>query len=405
MKNPFSFFSAAILCSALVAGVVWASDHRDAPATQMDPMSDIGDSFLFRGAQTGGLTMAYTLNPLSGSGAPGTQASDEIRLDPERVYMFKLDTDGDLLADIAYKIRVRDIDGEKQKQRVEMLRAEGREAQSHEWIGKPVGKGFTTALNAPLEVTQGENGELLFIGPRRDPFFFNFTSVQAPAAQAIKQALAGGDHLPAAPTSLGAFGITDMTLIVLEVPELAEQALGYWAVVADSLGHSVDRMGRAGVQGIFFVDPPVGYNKWHYLPVENNGRHYDTVGEFNDAYNAASPDQGLEDFGAQFRFSFKRLEVLEDTIEEHVTFYAPDMLRWDPTLKPGYPNGRSFAEDAIYWTIKDVNPFMWEDPDSFLPRTSDQNLNPEKFPYAAPSINQAWKPGVPVRPVAPIYME
>ncbi len=401
MKKPLSL----VAVTALAGQMAYASDHRDAPATQMDPMSDIGDSFMFEGAQTGGLTMAYTLNPLSGSGAPGTQASDEIRLDPERIYMFKLDTDDDALADIAYKIRVFDLEDDSQKQRLEMLRAEGRDAQSHEWVGEMVGEGFTTALNAPLEVTHGDNGELLFVGPRRDPFFFNFTSVQAPAAQAIKQALAGGDHLPSAPTSLGAFGVTDMTLIVLEIPELADQTLNYWAVVADSLGHSVDRMGRAGVQGIFFVDPPVGYNKWHYLPVESNGHHYDTVGAFNDAYNAAGPDQGLEDFGAQFRFSFERLEVLTDDIEEHVTFYAPDMLRWDPSLDPGYPNGRSFAEDAIYWTIKDVNPFMYEDTDSFLPRTSDQDLNPDHFPYAAPSINQAWKPGLPVEPVAPIYMD
>ncbi|KQB97098.1 hypothetical protein AL073_08520 [Loktanella sp. 1ANDIMAR09] len=395
-------FATAFFCAAFPASDVSASDHRDAPTTQLYPMSDIGDNFLFRGAQTGGLTMAYTLNPLSGSGAPGTLGSDDIKLDPDLIYMFRLDLDGDARADIAYKVRVRDIEGERQRQTVELRIAEGEEARSNRWNGREIARGHTTALNRALEVTEGENGELLFIGPRRDPFFFDFTTVQAPAALAIKQALAGGDNLPAEPTSIGAFGISDMTLIVLEIPGLADQAVNYWAVVADRDGLSVDRMGRAGVQGIFFVDPPVGYNPARYLPVDPT---YPTVGDFNNAYNAANPDEGLARFGDQFAFSFSRLEVEENKLEETVAYYAPDMLTWDPALPAAYPNGRSFAEDAIYWTIKDINPFFYAAPDSFLPRSSDQALNMDKFPYAAPSFNQAWKPGIPVRPVAPIYMD
>ena len=395
-------FATTLFCATFQASDGSASDHRDAPLTQLYPMSDIGDSFLFRGAQTGGLTMAYTLNPLSGSGAPGTLGSDEIKLDPDLIYMFRVDTDDDARADIAYKVRVRDIEGDRQKQTVELRMAEGEDARSNRWNGREIARGYTTALNRALEVTEGDNGELLFIGPRRDPFFFDFTTVQAPAALAIKQALAGGDNLPAEPTSLGAFGISDMTLIVLEIPGLADQAVNYWAVVADSNGNSVDRMGRAGVQGIFFVDPPVGYNAARYLPVN---KKYPTVGDFNNAYNAANPDEGLSRFGDQFAFSFDRLEIEADKLQDTVAFYASDMLEWDPSQPADYPNGRSFAEDAIYWTIKDINPFFYAADDSFLPRSSDQALNMDKFPYAAPSFNQAWQPGVPARPVAPTYMD
>lgn len=402
MSTRNTLFSVAAICGGICATAAIASDHRDAPYTQLNPMSDIGDSFLFRGAQTGGLTMSFTLNPLSGSGAPGTLGSDEIKLDPKLIYMFKLDTDDDAIADIVYKVRVHDIEGEAQRQRLELQRATGDDARSNRWDGEDVGEGFTTALNHALEITTGTNGELLFVGPRRDPFFFDFTTVQAPAALAIKQALAGGDHLPAAPTSIGAFGVSDMTLITLEVPELADQKLNYWVVVADEDGHAVDRMGRAGVQGIFFVDPPVGYNPNRYLPVD---RSYETVGAFNDAYNATSPAEGIAKFGDQFKFSFERLEVEEAQLDDIVDFYSRDMILWNPSEPAGYPNGRSFAEDAIYWTIADVNPFFYADPTSFLPRSSDQDLNLDKFPYAAPSFNQAWKPGVPVRPVAPIYMD
>jgi hypothetical protein len=397
-----SLLPLALTCMGLTGTSLFASDHRDAPYTQLNPMADIGDNFLFRGAQTGGLTMAYTLNPLSGSGAPGTLGSDEIKLDPALIYMFKLDMDSDAIADIVYKVRVYDLDGGGQRQGVTLRRALGEEARTNTWNGLEIGTGFTTALNHDLEVTTGMNGELLFIGPRRDPFYFNFTSVQAPAALAIKQALAGGDNLPAAPTSLGAFGVSDMTLITLEVPELADRPLDYWVVVADENGNALDRMGRAGVQGIFFVDPPVGYNATRYLPVDPD---YKTVGAFNDAYNAAGPEVGLSEFGDQFRVSFERLEVEAAELDATVDFYARDMINWDPSKPAGYPNGRSFEEDAIYWTIVNVNPFFYADPDSFLPRSSDQALNLGQFPYAAPSFNQAWKAGVPVRPVAPVYMD
>lgn len=402
MSLRYTIFTLMLLTGAVIGNLALASDHRDADYTMLHPMSDIGDSFLFKGAQTGGLVMSYTLNPLSGSGSPGTLGSDEIKLDPKLIYMFKLDTDNDAIADIVYKVKVADIDGEAQRQSVIMRRATGKDAHSNRFDGEEVGRGFTTALNTALEVTKGDNGELLFVGPRRDPFFFDFSTVQAPAALAIEQALAGGDNLPAAPTSLGAFGISDMTLITLEVPELADQALNYWVMVSEDDGHVVDRMGRAGVQGIFFVAPPVGYNPARYLPVD---KQYKTIGIFNDAYNASNPDEGLSKFGDQFKFSFERLEVKADELKDKVDFYAPDMLRWDPSQPAGYPNGRSYAEDAIYWTIKDVNPFAYEAPDAFLPRSSDQDLNLSKFPYAAPSFNQAWKPGIPVRPVAPIYMD
>ena len=388
--------------SLTCAGAAHASDHRDAPLTQANPMSDIGDVFLFKGEQEGGLVMAMTLNPLSGSGAPGTLGSGDIRLDPDLIYQFKIDTNDDAIADLAYKIRVRDIDGGGQRQTLEMRLASGADAISNEWRGVDQGFGHTTALNTALEVVNGKSGELLFVGPRRDPFFFDFSTVVAPAALAIKQALSGGDGLPALPTSIGAFGESDMTLIVLEVPSLVDQTLNFWTVVAKANGDAVDRMGRAGIQGIFFVDPPLGYNAEYYLPVNPD---YATVGDYNNAYNASRPVDDPANFGDQFTFSFERLEVSQDDIADKVAFYTPDMLRWDPSAPAGYPNGRSFAEDAIYWTIKDVNPFFFADPTSFLPRMSDQDLNLQHFPYVPPSINQAYGAGLPVTPVAPIYMD
>jgi hypothetical protein len=401
----FNLFSIRkiVLSSAFAAlsGAALASDHRDSPYTQQHPRADIGDVFLFHGTQTGGLAMAMTLNPLSGSGAPGTQPSDKITLSPDLVYIFNFDTDNDAKADIAYKIKAgKATDG--QQQPVELRRAIGAEARDAKWTGIMHGEGKTNALNHELQIVQGKMEELLFVGPRRDPFFFDFLTVDAPVALAITQALAGGDHLPAAGSSELAFGRTDMTLIVLEVPDMGKERLNFWVTVADGAGKTVDRMGRAGIQGIYLVDAPSGYNPEYYTP--RNAAKYPTVGDLNNAYNASAPHEDRPNYLEQFTYRFQQLEVSQAKVAEKVDFYLPDMIHWDPKAKPGYPNGRNLREDAIFWTLKDLNPFMQPGPDADLPSIGTQRMS-DRFPYVAPSINQKFKPGSQLEPVHPIFME
>ncbi|MEE4117971.1 MAG: DUF4331 family protein [Paracoccaceae bacterium] len=393
---------AAAFAAALATGLAFpiaASDHKDAPYTNAHPAADIGDIFVFQGPETGGLAMVFTVNPLSGSGMEGTNPPDEIALDPQYIYQFKLDTTGDDRADLAYKIRVEA--GEGQSQPVTIRMATGADAEGNDWVGDEVGTGMTTALNAPMQVVRGKAGELLFVGPRRDPFFFDFMGVEAPAALAIRQALAGGDNLPAAPTSLGAFGRTDMTLIVLEVPSLGRDPVGFWVVVADSDGNAVDRMGRTAVQGIYFVNPATGYNPEAYLPVDR--AKYPDVGALNDAYNSTAPVDDRANYGAELRKSFERLEVRDEEMDEMIDFFLPDILRFDPA-QPMYPNQRNLREDAVYWTIEKVNPFMYPDEKDRVRKESTQRLSP-RFPYVAPSIAQEYKPGAAIEPVHPIYLE
>ena len=393
---------AAIIAALVLPGATFASDHKDSPYTRDNPAADIGDIFIFQGPRTGGLTMVFTVNPLSGSGAPGTSPSDKIKLDPSLVYQFKLDTDGDDRADLAYKIRATDIAGEAQKQSIELRRASGEEARSNGFRGDVITSGFTTGLNAPLEVATGPAGELLFVGVRRDPFFFDFESVQTPAELAIRQALAGGDHLPAEASSILAFGKTDMTVFVLEVPLSPDlRQAGYWVVVADDSGTAVDRMGKTAVQGIFLVDPPTGYNETYYLPRDPK---FPTVGDLNNAYNSTRPEDDRANYGAQFAYRFKQLEVDPEKIQETVDFYLPDILHWDADAKPQYPNQRSLREDSVFWTIANVNPFYFAPDDAGLPHVSDQPLS-DRFPYVPASVFQAYVTPDSVVPVHPIYMD
>ncbi len=75
------------------------SDHTDSPTTDANPRLDIGELFVFSGER--GLVLAISVNPLT---AP--EATDALRLDQDGLYELKIDTDGDNLADIAYKLVV-----------------------------------------------------------------------------------------------------------------------------------------------------------------------------------------------------------------------------------------------------------------------------------------------------------
>lgn len=394
------------LCAPLLflslSTAAFASDHRDAPYTDKHPMADIGDIYLFPTPSGQGMTMVFTVNPLSGSGLSGTQNSSQIKLDPNLTYQFKFDTNDDNVADIAYKIKATDLAGERQKQGIELRLATGADAISNEWTGDTIGTGNSTALNQPLEVVEGKSGERLFVGPRRDPFFFDFRTMEAPAALAITQALAGGDRLPAKKFSQGAFGSTDMTVVVLDVPSLGTAKLGYWVVVGDKDGIAVDRMGRTATQGIFLVPNPSGWNPEYYIPLDS--QKYRDMGALNDAYNSTPPSKDRENYGDQFAYRFKQLEVSEGQIEATVEFILPDILHWDPDKPAKYPNGRNLREDAVFWTIAYVNPFYVKDPNTDLPKVSVQRLSDE-FPYVAPSVFQEYKPGSLLDPVHPIYVE
>jgi hypothetical protein len=69
------------------------SDHGDAP----DPRTDIADLYAFVAPGNGDRTV-LVLNINSGASAP------EARFDPAASYELKIDTDGDLEADVAFHV-------------------------------------------------------------------------------------------------------------------------------------------------------------------------------------------------------------------------------------------------------------------------------------------------------------
>ena len=340
------------------------SDHKDSPYVDSHPMIDIGDFFLWPG-ESGGPVFMISLNPLTD---PDPRISSEIHLDAKAVYEFKVDLDGDAVADISYKITV---EGNVPTQRVTMRKAHGADAVSNKPVGEVIATGESTAYGAAeATVIMGPNGEKLFVGPRQDPFFFDFRGLISCVADDLRFALSS-DGLPTDGSAQDTFGPTNMTIVALEVPDLKGKKIGAWGVTSNQDdGKALDRAARAAVTAIFLPEPPTGRNPDCY-----------PYGELKQPYNETLPVDDVKNYGEAFRYRLRQIQADESWAE----FFLPDILTYDPSQPQAYPNGRNLVEDAVFWTIVQLNPFCYipaaSDPP--FPRSNPQELL-RTFPYALP---------------------
>lgn len=360
MANPMRIFpgiTSAFLVSStffLSSASLSASDHLDSPFIDEHPQADIGDTWAF--PTENGAVLVISFNPLTDP----SQIS-QMKLDQDVLYEFKLDTDGDNVADLAYKISV---EGQGQEQKLTVRRAKDAEAISVKVGGEIVLQG-RTSVGSEVHINEAD-GFRLFVGARQDPFFFNFKGVQSPVSLELQYAL-GSDGLPSDGSWVNTFGPTNMTLLALEVKELKGKKYGVWATTALD-DKQVDRCGRASVTAIFLPRVATGRNPKSY-----------PFGGFKQAYNETRPVDDRDNYGKMFAYTLGQLQADKKRTE----FYLPDILQYDPSLPDAYPNGRNFYDDAVFWTMKDINPFQ-ETP-AGLPERNPQNLSKE-FPFAAPPI-------------------
>ena len=141
------------------------SDHLDSPYIDAYPQRDIGDLFVWPGEQTGGPVFLINLNPLT------PPVRDSMRgLDPAVLYEFKLDTDDDYVADLAYKIQV-DGDGSRPDapQTITLYKATAADADADAVAGERVAEGRSTGFGASTpEVIVGTGGGGLLPSPLRE---------------------------------------------------------------------------------------------------------------------------------------------------------------------------------------------------------------------------------------------
>ena len=229
---------------------------------------------------------------------------------PEALYEIKIDTDGDVVANIAYRVRFASSKGGAQT--ATLRRVEGAQAAGTGEGGQVIVEGAPVSMGREAQATQAGDYRF-FAGWRSDPFFFDagaFNNFQ----------FVGQDF----------FADKDICSIVLEVSNevLGLKEVGLWArtlISADGAGGS-------------------------WVQAERGARPSQTpflTGEQNEAYRAGEPADDARFIGV-FAHALEHTGGFTPEEARRVAgTLLPDILRYDPTRPAAFPhNGRALRDDA-----------------------------------------------------------
>ena len=174
-----------------------------------DARLDLTDLYAFpKPGDIGRSILIMNVHPCLGLNPAGSTTDEPFAT--EAVYELKIDTDGDAVADIAYRVRF--TSDNRGGQTATLRRVEGKQAAVTEDDWQTIIEGATVSTAREAHVTEG--GEYrFFAGWRSDPFFFDTLG----ALNNLQ--FTGADY----------FTDKDVCSIVLEVPNSAPPALRRWA--------------------------------------------------------------------------------------------------------------------------------------------------------------------------------
>ena len=274
------------------------SDHFDTD----DSRTDITDLYLFPSPASGDRSvLILDINP--------DASAIEVSFDPSASYELKLDTDGDLEADVAFHVLfATTADG---KATANVYRATDTAARATGSVGEPIFVGAGVSMDGTAEFAASDDYRF-FAGLRSDPHFKDVKGFQNGFQ------FTGDD--PVAKRNV--FGI------VLEVPNaaLGPGPIRLWArTMAPVHGKvtQVDQAGRPGINNTF------------------NEPEADRL-EFNET----TPVDQRARFGDRFVAFLRSLGYPDSEANERALGFLPDVLEYDPTRPPGYPNGRRLTDDT-----------------------------------------------------------
>jgi hypothetical protein len=282
--------------------------------------------------------LIMNVHPAVGVNPPGPTSAEAFS--PEAIYELKIDTNGDNVADIAYRVQFKS--SESGAQTATLRRVEGAKAAGTGDDGKVIVEGVPVSTGKETRVTEAGDHRF-FAGWRSDPFFFDVNG-------ALNNLHFTGDDY---------FAEADVCSIVLEVPNsaLGNKKLGIWARTLD------------GASG-----------KW--VQADRGARPNQTpflAGEQNAAYLAAEPADDAR-FVPVFAHALEHTGGYTPAEATRVAgTLLPDVLHYDPTRPAAFPNnGRALTDDVV---------------DFFLPlltngKVTKDNVGPHKdllpgFPYVA----------------------
>ena len=231
--------AALALCGTAALAVARASDHQDTPFVELNPKTDMTDVYAFPGG-AGRIVLAMDTRAF----LTPAQATDpaEASFDPNLLYQFKIDTDGDAKEDKVIQVT---FTGE----------GAGQQVQVRGPLAPPVAGAMenqvadvTPAVTGALATTLGTStGMQVFAGPRDDPFFIDLEAAFCilPDRRPVGGALSGSCALQPngqAPFYFRNPGINyvagyNVNAIVIELPTAmiegsAPGKLGIWGTIS-----------------------------------------------------------------------------------------------------------------------------------------------------------------------------
>ena len=254
-------------------------------------------------------------------------------LHPDAIYRLNIDTDGDLLADIAVSYVF--SPPQNGKQTVNVFVAKGAEARSVEAVG--------TKIIADGEVSFGPKPNIMkagnytvFTGSRSDAFFFDFDGIKnlySPLGERNFTSLQVGVKHPWTGIDSNTEANVFSTAVELPTSELGGKAVRIWgrcSLRRDGKLIHVDRAGHPSVSSFFNTD------------------------DTKEEYNASEPVNDRKRWLEQFIHlmghtgNYTREEAIA-AIDSEGTL--PDVLSFDPSKPALYPNGRVFTDDVINYRL------------------------------------------------------
>lgn len=306
-----------------------------------DARLDLTDLFAFpKPGDVGRSILIIDSHPSSAVNPPQPTVAEPYA--PEAVYELRIDTNGDAIADIGYRLRVSAArDGD---QTATLRRAEGAQVVEMGDAGRVIAERIPVSTGREARATEAGDHRV-FVGKRSDPFFFDVMG----ALHDLK--FTGDDY----------FADKDVYSLVIDLPN---SALG------------------SGPVGLWMrVLMPDAAGGW--VQVERGARPSQTVflaGEAQEAYLAAEPKEDAR-FVEAFAHALEHAGgYAPDDAKRVARSLLPDIMPYDPRRPASYPtNGRLLTDDVI---------------DAFLPILTNGKVTGDKvgphrdllpeFPYVGP---------------------
>jgi hypothetical protein len=288
-----------------------AADHRDGPIfsnTAVSGQRDINDLYVFRSPTNANNTVfVFTFQPFPGNLSPAT-------IDPNTVFDLKIDTTGDAVEDLTFRLTV----GAPDAKGVQPVLLRGLPSTKFPPTGI-LARG-TTGQNVPVA-----GGGMVRTAIQDDPFFFDAGSAATGGFADLAQ-----DGVGTFPRAIGQarnfFGPNGNTLaIVLEIPSVKiapnNSIIGAWVTTTTAAGTQADRMGRPAINTALI--PPVPRNS-------------SAQTERRNAFNAGHPRNDRRDFSGNMKTVFQTFYGRTPADATALTnLLLPDMI----LFQVGNPNG------------------------------------------------------------------